>query len=227
MVSYILLVMLPGLIISGIASLRVKAAFSRFGKIQTSSGITGAQAAYKMLQAVGLDQTIQIQKVKGFLSDHYDPKKKVLRLSPDVHDSRSIAAVGVACHEVGHAIQDARNYAPLVLRNAMVPTASIGSNFSYILIILGLIFHFPGLAMLGLLMFGAVVLFQLINLPVEFNASTRARELMPRLGIIGGPVEADGVNKVLGAAAMTYVAAMLTAMLNLVYYAWLIFGRRN
>jgi Zn-dependent membrane protease YugP len=226
--NYLILVMLPGLIISGIASLRVKATFNRYSKVTTSSGMTGAQAALQMLRAAGLERKIHIEKVDGFLSDHYDPRKKVVRLSTKVHDSNSIAAVGVACHEVGHALQDAKNYAPLVLRNVMVPTASIGSNLSYILILIGLFFSsLHLLAQVGLLLFVAVVLFQLVTLPVEFNASNRAKEIMPKLGIIGGPVETAGVNSVLGAAAITYVAALVTALLNLAYLAMLVFGRRD
>jgi Zn-dependent membrane protease YugP len=190
--------------------------------------MSGADAAYAMLQAAGLENSVGIERVDGFLSDHYDPRHKVLRLSPQVYDGRSLASVGVACHEVGHAMQDAQKYAPLVLRNMIVPTASIGSNLSYGLIFLGFILHFFPLAILGLVLFAVVVVFQLVNLIPEFNASTRAKQMLGQLGIIRGGSEAQGVAAVLDAAAMTYVAATITAVVTLLYYAMLIFGgRRN
>lgn len=232
---YLIVVLLPTLILTGIATWRVKSNFAKYSKVPIASGLTGAQAAYKMLADAGLADSVGIERHQGFLSDHYDPRHKVLRLSPHVYDERSIAAVGVACHEAGHAIQDARRYAPLVLRNAIVPTANIGSNLGYILIIIGLMLNAAAgaglgfnIAVIGLLLFATVVVFQFVNLPVEFNASTRAKEQLAHLGIIGGVAEARGVNAVLNAAAMTYVAATFTALLNLLYYAWIIFGgRRN
>ena len=225
--EYLLLVFLPALLLGLYAQFRVKHAFSKYSKIPVRSGLTGAEAAHEMLRAAGLEQKVGIERVEGFLSDHYDPGHKVLRLSPDVYDNASLAAVGVACHEAGHAVQDASNYAPLVLRNAIVPTAGLGSNLGFILIFAGLILHMQGLAMIGLILFGAVVLFQIVNLPVEFNASNRAREMLGQLGIVSGPAEANGVASVLNAAAMTYVAATVAAVLNLLYYGWLIFGRRD
>jgi Zn-dependent membrane protease YugP len=196
--------------------------------VRTSSGLSGAEAAARMLRSAGLETQVAIQRVSGFLSDHYDPRHKVLRLSPEVHDGQSLASVGVACHEAGHAIQDATHYVPLTLRNAIVPTASLGSNLAFGLIFIGVIFQFlRPLAIVGVLLFGAVVVFQFVNLPVEFNASTRAKAQLRELGIINGPAEAAGVSTMLNAAAMTYVAATVAALLNLMYYAMLVFGNRR
>ena len=233
MLIYIMLVMLPTLVICGLAQWRVKSAFARYSRVRASSGLTGAQAAQAMLRQAGLDRTVGIERVQGYLSDHYDPRHKVLRLSPEIYDGYSLASVGVACHEAGHAIQDARNYMPLILRNAIVPTAGIGSKMGGILMIVGLILSGMNqalgmsLAWVGLILFGSVVVFQLINLPVEFNASSRAKEMLGEMGIIHGPAEAAGVRSMLGAAAMTYVAATVTAILNLIYWAMILTGRRN
>jgi hypothetical protein len=180
-----------------------------------------------MLQDAGLGGRVDIQRVQGFLSDHYDPFKKVLRLSPQVYEGRSLAAVGVACHEAGHAIQHANAYAPLVIRNYIVPTANLGSNLGMILIVIGLLLQMSGLAMLGVLLFGAVVLFQVVNLPVEFNASTRAKQMVSQMGIVSGRQEEAGVAAVLNAAAMTYVAATITAILQLLYFVMIVAGGRD
>jgi Zn-dependent membrane protease YugP len=165
----------------------------------------------------------ELSKCRGFLSDHYDPRAKVLRLSPEVYHNRSMAAVGIAAHEAGHALQDARNYAPLVIRNAAVPVAGFGSNFSMILIIAGLIFQFGPLLLFGIGLFACVVLFQLVNLPVEFNASRRAKDQLVALGIV--PQQDLGhVNRVLSAAAWTYVAGTLQSVGTLLYYIMLFAG---
>jgi Zn-dependent membrane protease YugP len=223
-----LIIMIPCMILAGIAQMRVKGAFTKYSKIRPSSGMTGAQAAMAMLRAAGLEGRVGIERVQGFLSDHYDPRKKVLRLSPEVHDKSNLAAVGIACHEVGHAVQDAKAYAPLVMRNAIVPTANIGTNLAWVFIFLGLFISvFRPLAMIGVLLFGTVVIFQLVNLPVEFNASARAKKMLPELGIIRGREEAAGVAATLNAAAMTYVAATITALATMLYYSYLVFGRRN
>lgn len=214
------------LLLSIVATLFVKASFAHYRKVPASSGATGAQAARRMLDNAGLTG-VEIQRVGGFLSDHYDPRRKVIRLSPEVYEGRSVASLAVACHEAGHAVQDAKNYAPLVIRNAAVPMAGFGSSIGYILIFIGLILNMFNLALLGLGLFACVVFFQLVNLPVEFNASTRAKQMLPQLGLISGPREAAGVNRVLNAAALTYVAATITALLYLMYYAMIIFGRRN
>jgi Zn-dependent membrane protease YugP len=189
--------------------------------------MTGAEAAHRILQADGLDH-VGIEETRGFLGDHYDPRHKVLRLSPDVYHGRSLAAVGIAAHEAGHAIQDRVRYAPLAIRNGIVPLASVGSNLSFIVFIAGLFMNWTGLMLAGIIMFSAVVLFQLINLPVEFNASSRARQVLLTNGIIAAD-EDRGVGKVLNAAAMTYVAATVTAILTLLYFlmrAGLLGGRR-
>ena len=227
-----LLFMGPCILLALWAQMRVKSAFNKYSKVRPSSGMTGAAAAYEMLRAAGLEQRVGIERVGGFLSDHYDPRKKVLRLSPKVHDSASLAAVGVACHEAGHAIQDAKAYKPLVLRNAIVPTASIGSNLGLILVIIGLILRPMGpfaylIAVFGLALFGAVVIFQVVNLPVEFNASSRARKMIADLGIVQGRQETAAVATTLNAAAMTYVAATVQALLMLLYYGMMVFGNRR
>ncbi len=214
------------MILSMVAQNAVQGNFKKFGRVRTSSGMTGAEAALHMLRSSGLNN-VSVERVQGFLSDHYDPRKKVIRLSPNVHDSDSVSAVGVACHEAGHAVQDAQNYAPLVIRNAAVPMAGFGSNFGLILIIIGLFMNAMGLAIVGLIFFGAVVFFQVVNLPVEFDASSRAKQAMLEYGIISHGQEAQGVNKVLNAAALTYVVAALTAIFQLLYFAALIFGGRR
>lgn len=227
-----MLVMLIALVIGGAASLAVQGAFAHFKKVRASSGVSGAEAAYRMLTAAGLQHTVRIERVAGFLSDHYDPRSNVVRLSPDVYDGRSLAALGVACHEVGHAIQHATKYGPLVLRNLAVPVAGFGSNFSMILIVIGLLLGAAqgaglgqAVAVLGLLLFAAVVAFQVITLPVEFDASARAKAMLPKLGLIHGRQEASGVATVLNAAAMTYVAATVVAVMQLLYWAYVIFGQ--
>lgn len=219
---YLMVVFVPTLLLGLWASFKVKRTFAKYAEVPVTSGMTGAQAAYEVLRAEGLDGQVGIERSEGFLSDHYDPRDRVLRLSPDVYDGRSVSAVGVACHEVGHALQHAHQYAPLVLRNAIVPTANIGSGLGSILITGGLILNMTGLAVVGLLLFSAVVVFQLINLPVEFNASSRAKAVAANLGIVRGAHENAGVAAVLSAAAMTYVAATVTAIVNLLYYAWVI-----
>ena len=207
---------IPVLLLSMWASLRVKRAFSKYSKIASKSGLTGAQVAELILRRSGLGH-IPVVETKGFLSDHYDPIKKVVRLSPKVYRSGSISAIGVAAHETGHAVQHAKGYTPLVLRNMMAPTASIGSNLSWIIIIAGFILGSLGLVKIGIVLFSVVVAFQLITLPVEFNASTRAKEVLVSYGVIGSD-ELIGVKKVLSAAAMTYVAAAASAAVTLLYF---------
>jgi uncharacterized protein len=166
--------------------------------------------------------------VDGFLSDHYDPRTRVLRLSPDVFNGQSLASVGVACHEAGHAVQHAKNYAPLEMRNAIVPMAMIAPNLAWILILIGLVMApFRYLAEVGLLLFAVAVVFQLVNLPVEFDASRRAKQMLPQLGIISSGQEAAGVSTMLNAAAMTYVAATVASLMQLLYWATVVSGRRN
>jgi Zn-dependent membrane protease YugP len=221
----------PTILIALWAQMQVTTAFAKYKKVGNRAGLSGAEAAARMLQGQGIavvpsaeqakamDNAVAIVPTQGMLSDHYDPRAKVLRLSREVYEGRSLASVGVACHEAGHALQDARGYAPLELRNVMVPMASFGSNFAWIVIIAGLILQgIPALLTVGILLFTAVVLFQIVTLPVEFNASTRAKEALSDLGIIQGPGEAAGVAKVLNAAAMTYVAAVISSVMTLIYF---------
>lgn len=203
----------PAFLLGLWAQYRVKATFAEAARVGTT--LTGAQAARRVLDAAGL-QRVDIEPVNGFLSDHYDPRRKVLRLSPQVYQSHSMAAVGVAAHEAGHAIQDARHYAPLMIRNAVVPAASFGSGISWILIVLGMFFSMT-LVWAGIAAFSCVVFFQLVNLPVEFDASSRAKEQLATLGIVSQP-EQRHVSKVLAAAAWTYVAATLQSVLTLLYF---------
>lgn len=203
----------------------VKGRFQKYSQIPVRSGVSGAEAARQMLRAGGIND-VTIERAQGFLSDHYDPKTKTVRLSPAVHDGRSLAALGVACHEVGHAYQHARNYSPLVVRNALVPL-SFGSNLGIIFLIIGIALNMMSLAIIGFLFFAVMVAFQLINLPVEFNASTRAKEYLATSGLVMAGPEAAGVSKVLSAAAMTYVAATAQAVVQLLYFALIIFGRRD
>jgi uncharacterized protein len=210
----LLLFIAPALILGLIAQWRVKSAFSSARNVPAR--MTGAAAAKYVLDSAGVTN-VTIEPVQGYLSDHYDPRHKVLRLSPDVYSGRSMAAVGIAAHEAGHALQDAHGYMPLVVRNAAVPMAGFGSNAGVMLLMLGVIFNFQMLLLAGIVLFSGVVFFQVVNLPVEFNASSRAKAELVRLGIVD-PGEMQWVNKVLNAAAMTYVAATLQSVLTLLYY---------
>lgn len=211
-----LIMIMPAFIMSLYASFKVKATYARYSRIPSISGITGAQAARRLLNSAGI-YDVDIELARGFLSDHYDPSNRVLRLSESVYAGNSLASVGVAAHEVGHAIQHADGYAPLKLRSTLVPMANIGSGFSWILILIGFFMHAKGLILLGILFFSAVVLFQIVTLPVEFNASSRALKALPAAGILSSD-EVKGARKVLNAAAMTYVAAAITAVLQLLYF---------
>lgn len=211
-----LMLLAPTLVLSIIASIWVKASFSKWSKRALSSQISGAQAARAILDSNGLHD-VRVERVGGWLSDHYDPAHKTLRLSPAVHDGRSVSAVGVAAHEAGHALQDKERYAPLVWRTSLVPLASIGSNLTWVLILAGMFLHITHLYTAAVVLFSAVVLFQLVTLPVEFDASSRAKAALTQHGIVSIR-EADGVSSVLTAAAMTYVAAALTAVMQLVYF---------
>jgi len=208
----------PTILLALYAQMKVQRSFAKYSRIPASSGATGAQAAYEMLRTAGLADSVGIKRYKGFLTDHYDPRQRVLRLSPAVYEGRSLAALGVACHEAGHAIQHASGYAPLVVRNAVVPVASFGSWMAWPMIILGFILQAYNLILLGVIAFSAIVVFQAINLPVEFNASSRAKALLPRMGLISGPEECRAVASVLNAAALTYVAATIQAAAQLLYF---------
>ncbi len=218
----------PAFILSILAQIWVKSAFAKYSQVGVSTGLSGAEAAKKILAGQGL--AVTVERVDGFLSDHYDPRSKVLRLSSNVHDGRSLASVGVAAHEAGHALQDAKGYVPLQFRSAMVPATSIGSQLAFPLLLIGLIFHSLGLVYAGIILFSAVVLFQLVTLPVEIDASRRALALVREQGIVATGEEAAGARSVLTAAAMTYVAAAATAILTLLYFlmrAGLLGGRRR
>lgn len=206
----------PAMLLAGWAQWKVTSAFNRGSQIRSSSGLTGAQAAQRIMEAEGI-YNVAIEPVEGMLSDHYDPTHKVLRLSSKVYGSNSIAALGVAAHEAGHAIQDANRYTMLVLRNAIVPIASFGSNASMLLILAGVFLHVAQLILLGVIAFSLGVIFQVVNLPVEFDASRRARNALLMTGLIR-PDEDREVGKVLNAAAMTYVAGTITAIATLLYY---------
>ncbi|HBO43124.1 MAG TPA: zinc metallopeptidase [Planctomycetaceae bacterium] len=219
-----LLYIAPALLLGLWAQFRVKATYAAAQKM--AAPLSGAAAARHVLDSAGL-QSVGIEQIPGHLSDHYDPRHKVLRLSPEVYQSRSLAAVGIAAHEAGHALQDAKAYLPLVVRNAAVPAASFGSNASFFLIFIGLIFQpLAFLAPIGIGLFACVVFFQIVNLPVEFNASSRAKTQLVALGIVP-PQEMTYVNKVLNAAALTYVAATLQAIMILLYYLMRYSGSRD
>jgi Zn-dependent membrane protease YugP len=212
-----LIFMLPALLLSLWASFRTKSAFNKFSRVRTARGLTGAQAAQEMLQRAGV-YDVKIVPAHGFLSDHYNPMNKTLALSQPVYDSPSVAAVGVACHEAGHAIQHAVGYKPLWLRSTLVPMASIGSTMSYIVILLGLLLlRSPQMVYFGAALFSLVVLFQLITLPVEYDASARAKRLAVENGIVLAQ-EREGMDRVLNAAALTYVAAAISSIATLLYY---------
>ncbi|MFA7229639.1 MAG: zinc metallopeptidase [Victivallaceae bacterium] len=222
-----LLFALPGLLFALYASFMTKTTFSKYSRVMSSTGISGAEAAARLLNNAGI-RDVGIEMANGFLSDHYDPSAKMLRLSAEVYNGHSLSSIGVACHEAGHAIQDAEHYAPLGLRSAMVPLTSISSPLSYGFILLGFFMNSPQLILLGAIIFSAAVLFSIITLPVEYNASARAKKLMVSAGIVSSR-EAEDAGAVLNAAFMTYVAAAVSAVLTLLYYLWRagIFGGRN
>lgn len=207
------LIIIPGIIIAFIAQIAVKSAYAKYSGIQSGAGVTGAEIARKILDQNGA-LNVSVEMVPGVMSDHYDPRQNVIRLSQDVYNGTSIAALGIAAHESGHAVQHAQGYAPLSIRNAILPIANIGSTLAFPLVILGLLFSFaPILADIGVILFGFVLLFQLITLPVEFNASRRAMDSLRGEGILSSQ-EAVGARKMLTAAAMTYVAALLVSLLQ-------------
>ena len=225
---FYLLFIAPGLLLSLLASWMVKSAFSRYSKVLTMNGLTGAQAAERMLASAGV-RDVAVERTDGFLSDHYNPLTKKLALSEEVYGSASIAAVGVACHEAGHAVQHANHYAPMWLRSALVPTANIGSNIGYAVMMIGLFMNSTGMVLAGAVLFSMVLLFQIVTLPVEFDASSRAKRLAVEYGIVSES-ERAGMNRVLNAAALTYVAAVVSTLMTLLYFllrAGLLGGRRS
>ena len=222
MFGYYIVFIAPALLLALWAQMKIKSSYAQAS--QVPSRMSGAAAARKILDRMGIHD-VEVKQVPGFLSDHYDPRRKVLCLSEEVFHGRSMASVGIAAHEVGHAIQDAHRYLPLVVRNAAVPAASFGSNASLILLVLGAII-FPPLIWVGILLFGVVVFFQLVNLPVEFDASSRAKDHLVEWGIISQQ-ELPHVRKVLNASAMTYVAATLQAIFTLLFYILRLSGNRR
>ncbi len=206
----------PGILLALWASFKVKSTFKRYSKVAIASRMSGAEVARELLSRAGIND-VSVEMHQGWLSDHYHPIKKVVRLSPDVYQGRSISSVGVAAHEVGHAIQHANKYAPMMLRQGLVGPANAGSTLSFIFVLLGFWLHTAGLIWIGILLFSLVVLFQLVTFPVEWNASSRAKLKLVNTGIISHS-EAPHVARVLNAAAMTYLAALITSVLTLVYY---------
>jgi Zn-dependent membrane protease YugP len=223
-----LLFSLPALLLGVWAQFKVQGAFKKYSQVRTLTGISGAQIARRILDRHGL-RNVAVEQVGGFLSDHYDPSRKVLRLSPDVYQGNNLAAAGVAAHEAGHALQDQQGYAFLALRSLMVPSVQIGSWIGPLVFMLG--FFMAGaigtsLAWLGVAMFAATAVFALVTLPVEFDASRRAKVLLVSNGLLTQP-ELRGVNGVLDAAALTYVAGAVQALSTLLYYVFLLGGRRD
>ena len=230
-----LLFILPALALSLWASWRTKSAFNKYSRVRTLRGLTGAQAAKAMLERAGIHD-VQVVPTHGMLTDHYNPTNKTLALSEGVYSSPSVAAVGVACHEAGHAIQHAEGYKPLWLRSVLVPTANIGSTLGYLVMALGLMLMYMSggqsgqtVVLIGAVLFSAVLAFQVVTLPVEFDASARAKRLALANGIVLEQ-ERQGMDRVLNAAAMTYVAAVVSTLMTLLYYlfrAGLLGGRRD
>lgn len=236
--GYILMVTLPGMILSGGAAWLVKSRFAKYSRIPSTRGYTGQMAAQALLDRAGIHD-VDVVRVDGMLTDHYNPRTKQLALSSAVFDRTSVAAIGVATHEAGHAIQHATGYYPLKWRSAIVPAANIGTRFGTYGMMIGLGIAGAGdvaggglgqlIFLAGAAAFSLFLLFQLVTLPVEFNASNRAKELVVEAGIVG-PQEREGIDKVLNAAAMTYVAAFVTSLLTLLYFlyrAGLLSNRRN
>lgn len=210
---YYIILVLPMVILSMIASMRVNSAFKKYSQVLSSRRITGAQAAFEILRYYGITN-VQIERVSGNLTDHFDPKANVIRLSDKVYNSTSVAAIGVACHEAGHAAQYAQGYSPIKIRNTILPLANIGSKAGIPLAILGLALSFEPLALAGVIFFTFAVIFQLVTLPVEFNASKRAITVIGEVDLLNEE-EKKGAKNVLSAAAMTYVAALAVSVANL------------
>ena len=221
--TYILV--LAGVIIAAIASSKVKTTYAKYGKVRSHSGLTAMEAARRILDNAGL-RHVRIERVAGDLTDHYSPNEQVLRLSDTTINSASIAAIGVAAHECGHAIQHAQSYAPLNIRNSIVPVVNIGSKLSWPILLIGVILGSSGLLTAGIILFSLTLVFQLITLPVEFNASSRALVILEDSNMLYDD-ELKGARKVLSAAAMTYVAAAIASLLSLLRLVILYGGRRR
>lgn len=222
---YYIILVLPMVIFSLIASAKVNSSFAKYSKVASSRGLTGAQAAFEILRHYGITD-VRIERVSGKLTDHYDPKTNVIRLSESVYNSASVAAIGVACHEAGHAAQYAQGYLPIKIRNSVFPVASLGSRAGIPLAILGFFLNFQVLAIIGVVFFSFAVLFQLVTLPVEFNASRRALSVIDSADILSES-EKRGAAKVLKAAAMTYIASLAVSLANLLRLILMINRRKN
>ena len=220
---YYLLFMLPAFILMMVVQGYVRSAYTKWSKVPARSRFTGAQAAERLIQRGNL-YGVRVEPIQGQMTDNYDPRDKVLHLSQGVYNSNSVAALAIAAHELGHAMQDQTDYFPLRFRAALVPAVNIGSTLGWILILIGIFMNFAQLAWLGVGVFSVGALFALATLPVELNASARAKRLLAETGLIMGQEEASGVNKVLNAAALTYVAALVTAVLQLLYFVSLAGG---
>jgi uncharacterized protein len=205
----------PGLLLAMWASYRVRSAFAQYSEVPVMWGMSGAETAQRLLDYAGI-RDVAVVPTDGHLSDHYDPSTRQLALSEQVYHGRSVAAVGIAAHETGHAIQHATHYAPLWIRSALVPTAGIGSTLGYMVMAFGL-FLSPWVVLIGAAIFSAVLLFQIVTLPVEFNASSRAKQLVLETGLVRGD-ERQGIDRVLNAAALTYVAAVVSSLMVVLYY---------
>jgi Zn-dependent membrane protease YugP len=215
--------MIPAFIVMLAAQYYVSSSYKKWSQVPNRSRITGAEAAQRLIRSGGL-YDVNVEGVTGKMTDHYDPRQKVLRLSQGVYQSSSVAAVAIAAHELGHAMQDKEGYFPLRLRSAMIPAVNIGSTVGWLFILLGIFMQWTGLAWLGVIVFATGALFSLATLPVELNASARAKKLLVQSGIIVGQDEQQGVNRVLNAAAFTYVAALITSVMQLFYFTGLVGG---
>jgi uncharacterized protein len=224
--SSYLLYMLPAFIIMLVTQWYVNSSYKKWSRVPNRNRLSGADAAQRLIRNGGLID-VRVEGVAGNLTDHYDPRQKVLRLSQGVYQSQSVAAVAIAAHELGHAMQDHEGYFPLRIRAALVPAVNIGSTLGWILIFIGMLIQSTGLAGLGLIIFAGGAVFALATLPVELNASSRAKRLLAETGLITGEDEQRGVNQVLNAAALTYVAALITAVMQVLYFASMIFGGRR
>ncbi|MBR3096110.1 MAG: zinc metallopeptidase [Clostridia bacterium] len=210
---YYFILVVPALIISLIAQAKVKSTYAKMSRVLCSRGLTGAQAAENVLRYYGITD-VRIEQVAGSLTDHYDPRSNVIRLSEGVYQANSVAAVGIACHEAGHAAQHAENYKPIAVRNAVLPVANIGSASGLWIALLGLAMNVRIMILIGIILYAFVAIFQLVTLPVEFNASSRALKVIEETNMLQGE-EFQGAKKVLSAAAMTYVAALLVSIMSL------------
>jgi Zn-dependent membrane protease YugP len=215
--------MAPAFILMMLVQWYVNSSYRKWSQVPANSRVSGAEAAQRLIRTNGL-YDVSVEGVAGNLTDHYDPRQKVLRLSQGVFQSRSVAAMAIAAHELGHAVQDHEGYFPLRLRSALVPAVNIGSTLGWLFIIIGIFIRWTDLAWLGVLVFSGGALFALATLPVELNASARAKRMLADTGLVMGEEERRGVNQVLNAAALTYVAALVTAVLQLLYFASLVMG---